>query len=71
MHTTIKTKISPNKLSQLFDRTDLVYIKYYKLSNGREIKEDELDDPKNFFVTIRHNENEDPIKVFNQAKKQI
>lgn len=73
METLIKTKISINKLEKLFDRTDLVYIKHYKLANnGHELPEDvNLDEEINFFISIRHNENEDPLKIFKKAEEKI
>ena len=73
METLIKTKISINKLEKLFDRTDLVYIKHYKQANNEhELTEYvNLDEEIDFFVSIRHNENEDPLKLFKKAEEKI
>ena len=69
MHTTIKTKVKPSDLEKLFERTDLVYIKFYKNASGNEILDSEK--PSNFFINIRHNENEDAIKIFKNALEKL
>ena len=69
MHTKIKTKVKPIDLEKLFDRTDLVYIKYYKSASGNVISDSET--PINFFIEIRHNEDENAIKIFNNALEKL
>ena len=69
MHTTIKTKVKPVDLEKLFERTDLVYIKFYKNASRNEILDSEK--PSNFFINIRHNENEEAIKIFKNALEKL
>jgi|GEM_PF-5391611 len=69
MHTTIKTKVKPSELEKIFNRTDLVYIKHHKPASGNVISDSET--PINFFIEIRHNEDENPKKLFNNALEII
>ena len=69
MHTTIKIKVKPVDLEKLFERTDLVYIKFYKNASGHEILDCEK--PSNFIINIRHNENEEAIKIFRNALEKL
>ena len=71
METLIKTKTTANKIAALFDRMDLINIRFYKPSNGQKLSKNELDEEINFYINIRHNENEDPIKMFNNAINKI
>ena len=67
MHTTIKIKVKPVELEKLFERTDLVYIKFYTSCN--EILDSEK--PINYIINIRHNENEEAIKIFRNALEKL
>jgi hypothetical protein len=72
METTILKRISPQKLAVMFnDHADKINIRYFNALTKEEINEHNDHNVFTFEVKVRHNENENPNKLFNNVLKII
>ena len=71
METDITKKITPNKIIEVFENTDIVNIRSYQPMNGQIVDDNDFDVPINYKVRIRHNEDESPKELLNIAIKQL
>jgi hypothetical protein len=62
MNTTIKRKITISEIEKLFEERELINIRYYNCID-KEFSENELVKPFLFEITIRHNEDENVMKI--------
>lgn len=69
MQTTIKKNISVNQIEKVFDLTDHINIRWYQPSKKQEITD--FDAKIGYDITIRHNEDEDPKELLNNAISKI
>lgn len=72
METTILKRISPQNLAVMFhDHSDKIDIRYYNALTKEEINEHNVHHVFTFEVKVRHNENENPNRIFNNVLKLI
>ena len=69
METTISKRLKGEDMEIIFNNSEIVNIRYYKAI----LKEKDYFPNKTYLfeIKIRHNEEEDPEKLFLKAKKQI
>ncbi|AZA47049.1 hypothetical protein EG346_02030 [Chryseobacterium carnipullorum] len=70
MNTTIKRKITITEIEKLFEKRELINIRYYHCID-KKFSENELEVPFLFEITIRHNEDENVMKIWTTAHKEI
>lgn len=58
-------------METLFDKTDLINIRFFKNKNIKSDKDYSKEEVYLYEITIRHNEDEDPKKILNNAIKQL
>lgn len=71
MTTTIKKRISARDMVNIFNNhSDKVNVKYFTAINFEE-QDDDIDNVYTYNIDIRHNEDIDPVKQFNEILKSI
>lgn len=70
METVIKKTVKGKTMEAVFDKTQIVNIRYFQ---ALDIPEEGYDEEKTytFEIKIRHNEGESPKRLFNKAVKEI
>ena len=71
MQTEIIKKISPKKMVELFDNTDLVNIRLFTAVGRPIIYEGDEDVKINYRIIVRHNEDENPTDLLTNAIKKL
>ena len=72
MHSTIKIKIAPKAIVDLFNNySDIVNIKFFQAINKDEIPEEEEHIPIPYEITIRHAEEENAQTLLTNAIKAL
>jgi hypothetical protein len=71
METDIIKKITPKKIIEVFENTDVINIRSYQPTNGQIVNDNNFDVPINYKVRIRHNEDENPKELLNNAIKLL
>ena len=67
MESEIIVKIKPRDIIELFERSDLINIRFYEPEEGQFIGRSHFDIPTNYRFRIRHNEDEDPREKLSEA----
>ena len=70
METTIKKRVKGQTMETLFDRTDLINIRFFRNLNLKNESDWNEDKTYLYEIKIRHNEDENPLKILNNAIKQ-
>lgn len=71
METTIRKKVTLKQIEKVFDAPELAYIKFYTPTNKKFKIEEYQGEKINFDITIRHAENENANKIFDNALKKL
>lgn len=71
METFIIKRLKPTEIVTLFENTNNVNIRYFEMVNNNIEYHVIPNNVYTFNVKVRHNENEDPNKVFNKALKEL
>ena len=71
MESIIYRKTTARIVGELFEKSTVVNIRYSQLQSEEEITEGDIDTTYLFKIKIRHNDNEDPIEVFEKALKEL
>ena len=67
MHTTIRIKISPSMMFELYDKSELVNVRFYEALNYV----DSPDHKQYYNITIRHQEDQNPRAIIRDAISQL
>lgn len=70
MNTTIKRKITITEIEKLFEKRELINIRYYHCID-KKFSENELEEPFLFEIIIRHNEDENVMEIWTTANKKL
>lgn len=70
MHTIITKKVTPKEMETLFERSDLIYIKNFKIKNKAELDKAD-DEPIKFDIEVRHLETDNLNQLFDNALSEI
>jgi hypothetical protein len=70
MHTTITKRLKGAIMENIFDSSDIVNVRYY---NAKNVSDNDYDPEKvyTFEIKIRHNEDEEPKQLLEQAIKNL